>query len=135
MGQRHRDNVWIRDRSPDWRLRWDIGNLDLSILVAYKLKLNWQADLQLITVIEDANEEENARKFMSQLMDLARLPDTKVIVAKENFMHYVATAPQADLNIFGLAPQHDFEFTHLMVEKTRATCLFVRDSGQESALA
>jgi hypothetical protein len=135
LGQRHLVNVWIRDRSPDWRLRWDIGNLDLSILIAYKLKLNWNADLRLITVIEDESEEENARKFMSQLMDLARLPHTEVIVAKEDFATYVTTAPQADLNIFGLAPTHDFEFAQSMVQATRATCLFVRDSGQESALA
>ncbi len=135
MGQRHVVNVWIRDRSPDWRLRWDIGNLDLSILIAYKLKLNWQAELRLITVIEDAAEEENARSFMSQLMDLARLPQTEVVVAKEDFATYVAEAPQADLNIFGLAPNHNFEFTRRMVRETHATCLFVRDSGQESALA
>jgi len=135
LGQRHLVNVWIRDRSPDWRLRWDIGNLDLSILVAYKLKLNWNAELRLITAIEDEHEEENARKFMSRLMDLARLPQTEVIVAKEDFNSYLPTAPQADLNIFGLAPNHDFEFARRMVHTTRATCLFVRDSGQESALA
>lgn len=135
LGQRHQVNVWIRDRSPDWRLRWDIGNLDLSILIAYKLKLNWNAHLRLITVIEDEHEEENARNFMSQLMDLARLPDTEVVVAKGDFMPYVATAPQADLNIFGLAPNHDFGFVRIMVQETRSTCLFIRDSGQESALA
>lgn len=135
LGRRQAVNVWIRDRSPDWRLRWDIGNLDLSILTAYKLKLNWKADLRLITVIEDEAEEENARAFMSQLMDLARLPHTEVIVACESFTSYVARAPQADLNIFGLAPNQDFGFVRRMVQETKSTCLFVRDSGQESALA
>ncbi|MEM7801438.1 MAG: amino acid permease, partial [Chloroflexota bacterium] len=135
LGRRQSVNVWIRDRSPDWRLSWDIGNLDLSILIAYKFKLNWGADLRLITVIEDEREEENARHFMSQLMDLARLPDTEVIVAKEGFAQYVASAPQADLNIFGQTSRQDFDFVRRMVDETKTTCLFARDSGRESALA
>lgn len=135
LGRRHAVNVWIRDRSPDWNLRWDIGNLDLSILTAYKLKRNWPARLRLITVIANPEEEENARNFMSRLMDLARLPDTEVIVTQEDFSTYVAQAPKADLNVFGLAPNQDFAFVRRMVDETQSTCLFVRDSGQESALA
>ena len=42
LGQRHAINVWVHDRSPDWRLSMDIGNLDLSLLTAYKLKKNWK---------------------------------------------------------------------------------------------
>lgn len=135
LGQRQSVNVWIRDRSPDWRLRWNIGNLDLSILIAYKFKMNWGAHLRIITVIEDEHEEENARHFMNQLMDLARLPDTEVIVAKEAFADYVKIAPQADLNIFGQTATQDFTFVRRMVNETKSTCLFTRDSGHESALA
>ncbi|HMB93277.1 MAG TPA: amino acid permease [Rhodothermales bacterium] len=135
LGQRQSVNVWIRDRSPDWRLRWDIGNLDLSILTAYKLKLNWGAHLRLITVLEDEAEEEKARNFMSRLMDLARLPSTEVIVAKGSFNDYVSEAPQADINIFGLTVDPDFTFLRHMVDQTHASCIFILDSGQESALA
>ncbi len=135
LGQRQAVNVWIRDRSPDWRLRWDIGNLDLSILTAYKLKLNWGAHLRLITVIENEHEEHNAREFMSQVMDLARLPSTEVIVARGAFNNYVADAPQADLNIFGLSADPDFAFIRRMVGETSSSCLFILDSGEESALA
>jgi solute carrier family 12 sodium/potassium/chloride transporter 2 len=135
LGQRQTLNVWIRDRSPDWHLSWDIGNLDLSILIAYKLKRNWKADLRLITVVAEEAEVENARLFMSRLMDLARLPDTEVVVAQGDFDAYVPGAPQADLNLFGLVPDPDFDFLRRMVHTTNATCLFVRDSGHESALA
>ena len=61
LGQQKAVNVWIRDRSPDWRLQWNIGNLDLSILTAYMLKLNWGAHLRLITVISNEAEEANHR--------------------------------------------------------------------------
>ena len=43
LGQRQTINIWIRDRSPDWRVRMDIGNLDLMLLVGYKLAQNWDA--------------------------------------------------------------------------------------------
>ena len=135
LGQRRHINVWIRDRSPDWHLSWDIGNLDLSILTAIKLKRNWEANMRVITVINDEGEEENAHYFMSRLVDLARIPDTEVVVAKGAFNTYVAQAPQADLNIFGLVPDPNFDFIRHMVEETNSTCLFVRDSGRESALA
>ena len=135
LGQRHSINVWIRDRSPDWQLSWDIGNLDLSILTAYKLKRNWNARLRLITVVEDEREVENARQFMHQLTDLARIPDTSVVVAHGSFFDFLPTASQADLNLFGLVPDPDFDFIRRMVRATNATCLFVRDSGHESALA
>ncbi len=135
LGQRQSVNVWIRDRSPDWNLRWDIGNLDLPILIAYKLKRNWKANLRILTVIDDEREEKNARDFMSRLMDLARLPETEVIVARSDFKEYLATGPQADLNMFGLLTEPNFDFIREMVDRTRSSCLFVRDSGQESALA
>lgn len=135
LGQRQSVNVWIRDRSPDWEIRSDLGNMDLSILIAYKLKKNWNARLRLITVVNDASQMDNARSFMSELMDLARLPETEVVVASGPFQNYVANAPQADLNMFGLTPELDFEFGGSMVHKTRSSCLFVLDSGRESALA
>ena len=50
LGQRNVINVWVSDRRGNWELGWDIGNLDLSILIAYKLKMNWDAQIRLITV-------------------------------------------------------------------------------------
>ncbi len=135
FGQRQTINVWIRDRSPDWNIEWDVGNLDLSILIAYKLKRNWNAKLRLITVVQSADAEAQAKKFMVRLMDLARLPDTNVVVEIGRFGEYVARAPQGDLNIFGLLPDPDFDFIERMVDETRSSCLFVRDSGLENVMA
>ncbi len=135
LGMRQTINVWIRDRSPDWRISWDIGNLDLSILVAYKLKRNWPARLRLITVVEDPAQEANARAFMRQLMDLARLPETDVVVGTGSFRSFVHQAPVADLHIFGMLTEPDFALLQAMVDETRAACLFVRDSGLENVLA
>ncbi len=135
FGQHQTINVWIRDRSPDWEISMDIGNLDLSILTAYQIKRNWNAQIRLITVVRDLDEKGAARAFLEQLVDLGRFQDTSVVVSASDFSQFAERAPQADLNLFGLLSDPDFDFARRMVEATRSTCLFVRDSGRESALA
>ena len=135
LGQRQLINVWIRNRAPHWKISWDIGNLDLSILVAYKLKKNWEAQIRLVTVVDDEEQEKKAQNFMSELIDLARLPKTEIVVHVGGFNGFVGHAPPADLNIFGLAPEPDFRFMERMVSETHTTCLFIRDSGLENILA
>jgi len=135
LGQRNTINVWVSDRQANWDLGWDIGNLDLSILVAYKLKMNWGARIRLITVINDPNEENNAKEFLNLLINLARLPETLTEVHIGNFDSVIRKAPSADLNIFGMDEDLKFEFVKEMSAKTKSTCLFVKDSGHESILA
>ncbi len=135
LGQRQLINVWIRNRSPHWKISWDIGNLDLSILVSYKLKKNWVANIRLVTVVDNQEQEEQAKQFMADLIDLARLPKTEIMIHVGEFNKFILDAPNADLNVFGLAPEPDFEFMEKMVNNTQTTCLFIRDSGQENILA
>ncbi len=135
LGQRQIINVWIRNRSPHWKISWDIGNLDLSILVSYKLKKNWVANIRLVTVVDNQEQEEQAKQFMADLIDLARLPKTEIMIHVGKFNEFILDAPNADLNVFGLAPEPDFTFMEKMVNNTQTTCLFIRDSGQENILA
>ena len=135
LGQRNIINVWVRDRKDNWSLGWDIGNLDLSTLIAYKLKKNWDAKIRLITVIDDENEKENATQFLNSLINLARIPKTLTEVHVGDFKTIVKKAPSADINIFGMEENLSFEFVNEMTLKTNSSCLFVRDSGHESILA
>ncbi len=135
LGQRNMINVWVRDRKDNWDLGWDIGNLDLSILVAYKLKKNWRANIRLIIVIDNETERENAQQFLETLINLARLPQTLTNVFVGDFKEIVETAPSADLNIFGMEANLRFGFVQELSEKTGSSCLFVKDSGHESILA
>jgi solute carrier family 12 sodium/potassium/chloride transporter 2 len=135
LGQRQVINIWIRNRAPYWKISWDIGNLDLSILVAYKLKKNWKARIRLVTVVDNKEQEMQAADFMAKLIDLARLPKTETLIQIGKFNEFILNAPDADLNIFGLVDEPDFEFMEQMVEKTQTTCLFIRDSGMENILA
>jgi solute carrier family 12 sodium/potassium/chloride transporter 2 len=135
IGQREQINIWISDRSPDWEVSMDIGNLDLPLLLAYKLRRSWDAHMRLLTVVEEPAEREPAHRFLETVTDLARMPDTEVMVNVGNFQEHVLRAPQADLSFFGLAREPDFAFMRQMMDTTHSSCLFVRDSGQESALA
>ncbi len=135
LGQRNIINVWVRDRKDNWSLGWDIGNLDLSTLIAYKLKKNWDAKIRLITVIDDKNEKENATKFLNSLINLARIPQTLTEVHVGDFRSIIKQAPSADINIFGMEENLSFEFIKEMTLNTNSSCLFVKDSGHESILA
>ncbi|KAA3623051.1 MAG: Na-K-Cl cotransporter, partial [Flavobacterium sp.] len=135
LGQRNTINVWVSNRKNNWNLGWDIGNLDLSTLIAYKLKKNWKARIRLITVIDDKEEIQNATNFLESLINLARLPETLMEVCVGDFRDVVTAAPHADLNIFGMQEDLRFEFVQEMTAKTNSSCLFVKDSGHESILA
>jgi amino acid transporter len=134
-GQQSWINVWVRDRSPEWRISWDVGNLDLSMLAAYKLEQNWDAKMRLVMAVEDASELSNARKYLEQVREVARMPEIEIHVAAEPFERSLQEAPHADINVFGLREDPDFEELRRMSDQTESSCLFVRDSGHESAFA
>ncbi|TXG39710.1 amino acid permease [Seonamhaeicola maritimus] len=136
LGQRNTINVWVSNRKGNWELGgWDIGNLDLSLLIAYKLKMNWEASIRMIIVVDDPKEEDNAKNFLKRLKSLARLPKTLTEVHVGIFDEFVLKAPSADLNIFGMQETLPFDFIKNMTTKTNSSCLFVKDSGHESILA
>tara|TARA_R110002049_G_scaffold188124_4_gene356404 strand:+ start:2340 stop:4532 length:2193 start_codon:yes stop_codon:yes gene_type:complete len=135
LGQRNIINVWVSDKKDNWSLGWNIGNLDLSTLIAYKLMKNWDAKIRLITVIDNENEKEKATEFLNSLINLARIPKTLTEVHVGDFRTIVTKAPSADINIFGMEENLSFEFVKEMTLKTNSSCLFVRDSGHESILA
>ena len=135
LARRQQINVWIHDRTPDWSISMDIGNLDLSLLIAFKLKRNWGGQIRLITVVGDERERAPAQHFLERLIELARLPDAEPVAVSASFRDYVLEAPRADINLFGLQPVADFDLMRTLVRAMRSSALFVRDSGEESALA
>lgn len=135
LGQRNIINVWVSDRKGNWDLSWDIGNLDLSTLIAYKLKKNWQAQIRIITVIQNEKDQDEAHQFLNALITAARLPQTLTKVYVGDFKSIVKDAPSADITIFGMEESLSYSFIKEMTEQTNSSCLFVKDSGHESILA
>ena len=86
-------------------------------------------------MVEDEAEQPRAQDFLETMIDLGRIPHAEALAVAADFNDYLPQAPQADLSLFGLLPNPDFAFPHRMVDVTQSTCMFVRDSGRESALA
>jgi hypothetical protein len=127
--------VWIRERSPDWSIGWDIGNLDLQLLMALKLQRNWDAEIRLIMLVDDEADRDDARAFLDDLVQLARVHDAETIVGTGDFRDFMAEAPPDDVSLFGLGERPRLASLHDTLHRTGSSCLFVRDSGTESALA
>lgn len=136
LGREQVINVWIREQSPSWEVGLRLSNLDLSLLLAYQLTRNWGGQINLITVLSNQDEYANGLAFLKKLTSLGRMPHgTTTIVEVAEFSDYLPRAPQADLNIFGVPPKITQAFIERMVTEANASCIFVRDSGNESALA
>jgi solute carrier family 12 sodium/potassium/chloride transporter 2 len=137
LGREQIINVWLREQSPNWELGLRLPNLDLSLLLAYQLARNWKGQINIITVVATEEEQDNAEQYLHQLMDLGRMPvNTQPIVATGSLDSFLENAPEADVSIFGYCRQSmDLAFMNKMMTQTESSCIFVRDSGYESALA
>lgn len=127
--------VWLSDRSPQWELSLKVANLDLPVLLAYLLTKPTDGRIHLATVLRSASDVPAAQAFLDDLIELGRLPHTDAHVVSGPFAERLAEAPRADLHVFGLPEQLDLPRLQQLREQAGAPCLFVQDSGLESALA
>ncbi len=135
MGRKRRINIWVRDQSANWDIVQGMSNIDLALLLAYQIERNWEGKINLLTAVNDGENIAAAEKFLENMVETSRLPDASVKAFDGSFAECIKQAPQADLNIFGLPDEVDFDFARQMIGETEATCIFVRDSGEENALA
>ncbi|OQY46155.1 MAG: hypothetical protein B6242_08535 [Anaerolineaceae bacterium 4572_78] len=129
FGMQQNINLWLRDKSP---------NKHLAILIALHIRLNWEGKINLITVAGDDSDKEYQRlyAFLEHISSEARLPSmTELYVLPGPFEETLKTAPHADINILGLSPDTvPIKFIRKAPELVKSSCIFVRDSGHESAL-
>ncbi len=119
-------NIWLRDRSPNWHL---------AILITLQLQANWGGKINLVTVAENESDKKRLNSFLNRLSDQTRLPSlSEFHVLTGNFNEALQSAPRADMNIFGVGDNFEFNFMRETTELTKTSCLFVKDSGNVSAL-
>ena len=128
-------HVWLSDRSPDWALELRLANLDLPVLVAYLVAQAWDASLCLHTVVRDPADRHGADSFLRALVDQARLPAGTAVQVSEGDFHAAVEASEASLAVLGLSPVATLASLHAVRDRAGCPCLFLLDSGQESALA
>lgn len=118
-------NLWLRERSTNWHL---------SVLIALHLQLNWGGRLNLVTTADSEEDVPRMNEFLEKLGEIARLPSlTEYHVIVGGFQETIAAAPKADVNFFGIGETPNFDFMRKTTDQINSSCLFVKDSGIESA--
>ena len=135
LGQKQIVNIWIRNRTPDWDLKDVYKNPNLSLLIVYKLKKNWNSLTRILMVVEDEVQKTRAEQYMAELIDKSRLPIDEVHIFCGKFEDTYPEAPIADVNVFGISETFDHEAYRNMTIKTNTTCLFIMNSGHENIFA
>jgi hypothetical protein len=136
LGKRQVIDVWISDRSPDWKLRLKLANLDLPVLIGFLLAETWGAQLRLWSVVRDPEQIDAGVRFLNDLIDQARLPrKTTVHVTSGTFIQALHASSAGDVNIFGMPPSITKERLAEIRTAAAGSCLWLLDSGRESALA
>ena len=139
LGQRRNVNLWVRPGRDGWAAEhaFESGNLNLILLMGFRLQRLWGGELNLATVIADETDRLAAEAFLAELCDLARLPpnvNRRVLVG--SFDDALDRAPVADLSILGLQKDRpNLAWCAEVPLKARGSCLYVLDSGRESARA
>lgn len=119
-------NLWMRGRSP---------NRNLSILTALQLERNWNGTLRLVRMVADQSEVAKASRGLQAIARRGRLPlDAENVVVIGRFPEDLQKILAADLNIFGMPVDLEVDALHDIAAATDTACLFIKDSGHESAL-
>ncbi len=136
FGRERNVNVWVRDQSPNWELGLRLANIDLSLLLAYQLHRNWRARLRMVSIIEDEEGIDDALFHLRKVFRDARIPGREdAWVRSGKFSEMLSQAPKADIHIFGLAYRVNAEAMRGMTDTLGGSCLYILDSGYESAFA
>ena len=103
LGRRQTVNVWFApEEIGEGNLTNEAGGMDLALLMALKLKTNWDGQLRLLATAETDEQKETAQRYLDAIADRARLGAVERYVSTGRFEDGLARAPQADINIFGL---------------------------------
>ncbi len=140
LGRTRVVNLWMSPQRPGQSVEHYLAdsNLHLGILTALRLQRAWEGQLNLISLADSPERAVEVRRDITQIRDLCRIPDkanTVVSVGTFDDEATVRTVPQGDLQILGLSHGHAIEFMRHTISRMASSCLFVRDSGLESALS
>ena len=112
------------------------GQMHLALLMALRLARSWSAELRVFALMDDEADRAQVSGWLDELFDRARVPTSvRREVVGGPLDQALVRAPQSDLDILGLPADADVGALRQRVEQTRSACLFLCDSGQESALA
>lgn len=129
LGKNQEIILWVRDQSPHWKLGLSLSNLDYGILMSYKLMLNWKAKIRFICVSKNKNNQEMAKVFLNEVVELARMSKLVEVEVVVGDFFKILEKEKASLHILGFNDEMTADKLTLVQKKANGSCLFVRDSG------
>ncbi|WP_029893179.1 hypothetical protein [Desulfohalovibrio reitneri] len=120
-----------------WKLGTDLDQADLSLLLAYKPKRNWNTELAITARLDSDNEGEEALTYLHGAVEMARIPNAMMRTAtsdEELDLCRVEGYPTASLTLFSLSPEANLETLRARGRAAGTACLFAMDSQRENAL-
>lgn len=127
--------IWIEEEDFDYITNKNAGNLDLALLIAYKLHLNWRGSIQLIAIAGDKETQHRQDIQMLNIQDLSRLPIASITSIIGNLKTEVIKNTKGDINIFILKNDASIFDIQSFVQQHEITALYIKDSNLENAYA
>jgi amino acid transporter len=126
-------NLWLTEIPQSWINDKELGNNDLSVLMAILIHDNWK-NSKLNIILETEKSEQEGKRLLNKLKMFARLPKNAVFQvinrAEKNKWEKI---PQADLNIASIHNIKKLENMMKEVVSYRSSFLYTLDSGKENA--
>ena len=113
-------------------MREGTPNIDLAILIALQLEKNWEAKIRLLQVAGREIERHQSHDYLTRLRKMTRIPnDAEIAVQVGDFNEVIKSAPDADINIFGMPENLDMAEKRRIAGTINTSVLFLRDSKHE----
>lgn len=133
LGTEEDIHVWISPKVLEKDL-FEYRYYDLSLLIAYSVKENWDGNIHLWMCVDEEQEKE-ARNYLKHMLYEARFPrSTEINVVNGGFEETLEKAPDGDVHIIPFEPD-DLDSISEIANKEGKSYLFVLDSTKESVLA
>ena len=126
-------HVVMEEPEGGWKIGLDLGHSDLALLVAYKLKQNWDCDLVLTAALKEEGLRKEAQDYLKSVAELARIPNAECRTAPMEQAGLEGRKPA--ITVFSMRAGMDLNGAEAKAKKTGAPCLFSLDSGSENAFA
>lgn len=123
----------IEEPPEGWKLGTDLGKSDLALLIAYKLKQNWESDLVFTAALKKENAREEALDYLKSVAELTRIPNAERRAAPLGRENIESETPC--VTVYSMTGDMDIGAIDSKVDGAGTPCLFALDSGFENAFA
>lgn len=138
LGRSQIINLWIPpfDETISLADSLNLHNMNLALLAAYRLARAWNTNMNLLAVVDSEERKAATQQRIEEMRDMTRIPAAaRIEILVGDWESCLARAPQSDIDVLSLGPKDDLSYVRKVVEVTRSSCLFLKDSGKESAIA